>query len=644
MALTEEEIRDMEARQAWEASLAPVQRRVETARGETINVNDLPNAPPEAAVSRAPAPEPNYGPPSDEELRQYGATDRDVAAARRFNAPDDKAAPSSPVRNPEWSPDKEKAPPAKTEAKKEEAPPADADDDGASGPSSPGVYVPGGMSPYTEKRDVKHGKVVAPGVRDALGAAGHLQLEAGGRERAANEHLYQQEHDAAIARMHANESAMAQQQRLAEDRDRMVSARLAEIEVLNKKAQGKPEDLWSSTHVLGRMVGFLALTLGTVQMATGGKGGAASGIALAMGGKFIDGLINQDIQAKVDERRQAGKAAGREINLLHLHEERFKNQQKAIDATKLAYYDNVLQQMEAYKADHAGEVNEAKYLDLQAQILKEQADVANRLGKQEQADVTDEILNKYREGRFVGGSGAGGHKEPDFVVTTPNGVSYAFPNKEAQNKYIATVEEKQRLIRINNEIAGLREEAKKLPAVSGPEGYYKHKSLVKRIEELEQNKLKAIESAEKQGVLREGEYERAKATTGHATGGLGLIRGVPIVGHGEQKVADDVIASQTARWSKDLEEAPHAASAPIVKRRFAKNPASGELEENTVKTGQFSKPMQGLAPRGSESRDPDRPAHTAERPASETTPKAPRVAYPKDLPAPAAHHSRKKKK
>lgn len=634
--LTEDEIKDMEARRAWEASLAPVQKRVETARGESINVNDLPQAPPETQV------EPNYGPPTDEELRKYGATDRDVATAQRFNTPERGAAPTNPTRNPEWSPEKEKAPAPKPEEAKAEAPAVDTSDE-AAGPSAPGVFIPGGMAPSTEKREVKHGKVVAPGVREALGQAGQLQLDAGERERSANAQLHEQEHDLAVARMHANESAMAQQQRLAEERDRVVSARLAEIEVLNKKAQGSPEDLWSSTHVLGRLVGFLALTLGTVSMATGGKGGVAPGIALGMSGKFIDGLVNQDIQSKLDERRQAGKAAGRQVNLLHLHEERFKNQAKAIDATKMAYYDNVLQQMDAYKADHAGEINEANYLNLQSQVLKERADVANRLGKQEQADVTDELVNKYRAPQVVGG-GAAGHKEPDFVVTTPNGVSYAFPNKEAQNKYIATVEEKQRLIRINNEIAGLREEAKKLPAVSGPEGYYKHKSLVKRIEELEQNKLKAIESAEKQGVLREGEYERAKATTGHATGGLGLIRGVPIVGHGEQKVADDVIASQTARWSKDLEEAPHAASAPIVKRRFAKNPASGELEENTVKTGQFSKPQQGLAPRGSESRDPERPAHTAERPASETTPKAPRVPYPKDLPAPAGHHGRKKKK
>lgn len=641
------------AEQLVEMEQAARSRQAAIDNQNPITPQDLPAAPPqEPLVSRPPEEDPGR-PLTREELSGYGATPREQDVA--LNAQDRQAQGVSPAApGPQNTEDTGEGLTAEQIAHRravaanggrepeDDKRHADEEDAGPSG--SPGHLVPGGMDPYTEKRDVKHGKVVAPGVRDAYGQAGRLGMEAAGIDRDANAELFHHERDAAMAKFAAGESAMAQQQRLAEDRDRMVQARLAEIETLNKKAQGNPEDLWSAPHVFGRMAGFLMLTLGTVSMATGGKGGVAPGIAMGMAGKFVDGLINQDIQHKVDERRQASAASGRAINLLHLHEERMNDKKKAIDATKMAYYDNVLQQMEAYKADHAGEVNEANYLNLQKQILESQAETANRLGKQEQADVTDELVNKYRPPAMVGGSGGGAHKEPDFVVTTPNGVSYAMPNKEAQNKYIAGVEEKQRLIRINNEIASLRKEAVKIPVAMGADNYTKRKSLIARIEELEQNKLKGIESAEKQGVLREGEYDRAKALTGHATGGLGMIRGVPIVGPAEQKAADDVIAQQTARWSKDLEEGPHAAAAPIVKRRVAVNPNTKEKEANTIMTGQFSKPMPGMAPRGSESRDRSRPVQTMEEPSSDTTPKAPIVPYPKDLPTPAAHHGRKKKK
>ena len=529
--------------------------------------------------------------------------------------------------------------PAGAGAPADEGAPAGGSGDMGASRGSPGVLIPGGMAPDFEERDAKYGKPVAPGVRQALGEAGNLRMTAAGQERDANAQLFQHEHDAALMRLQAGESAAAQQQQLQAERDQMVSARLAEIETLNKKAQGNPEDLWSAPHVFGRMAGFLFLTLGTVSMATGGKGGVAPGIAMGMAGKFVDGLINQDIQHKVDERNQAGKAAGRQINLLHLHEERMGNQAKAINATKLAYYDNVLQQMEAYKADHQGQVNEANYNNLQAQILKEQADTFNTLGKQEQADVTDKIHNKYRQAQTLGGSAGGPHKEPDFVTTTPNGVSYSFPSKEAKDKYDAHVAEVQRLMRMNDKISILRDKARALPTTD----YSQREVIMGQLNELEQAKLKGIESASKQGVLREGEYPRAQEMTGHATTGLGVIRGVPIVGDAHFKKGNAVIGQQNERWAEDLEEEAKATSSPIVHRRVAVNPASHEVEPNTVLTGQYARPAPGLAPRGSESREPGRHVGTMPKSAEETTDTAPVVPYPTDLPTPAGHHGKKKK-
>ncbi len=638
MAFTEEELRDMEARAAWEATLPMVRARA----GQTVTPDDLPDAPPEMPAGEPPPP---AAPPQPSTFDRavsgfaHGATHGLVGEAPR--SPDDgpppaDAHPPTPSA-PEAGRGKPPAPAAPAAAQEDEIMPS---------PGSPGVFIPGGMAPHSETRSSKYGKVVAPGVRAAMGEAGRLEMEGAGIERDANAELHAHEHDMAMAKVAANETAAAAQLRLGEDRDRMVQSRLAEIETLNKKAQGKPEDMWSAPHVFARLTGFLMLALGTYQVAKGGKG-AAAGIPLAMGGKFIDGLINQDIESKLNERREASKASGRQVNLLHLHEERMNNKAKAIDATKLAYYDNVLQQMEAYKADHAGEINESKYLELQAQILKEQAETANRYGKQEQADVTDELVRKMEKPQILGATAGGNpaHKEPDFVVQTPGGVAYAMPNKEAQNLYNAQVEVKSALVRSYNKIQKLREEAAALPKVSllPDETWDRRRQIVAEIQSLEEKGLKAQETAVKQGVLHEAEFERSKANSG-ALKGLGVIRGVPRYGASEFKTGDNLIAQEIATLTADMEEGPKAAAPPIVKRRVAVNPATGEKEPNTVLTGQLSKPAPGMAPEGSESRVPGRPARTMPKSAEETTPQAKRVPYPKDLPAPAGHHGPKKKR
>lgn len=662
MGMTEEEIADMQARQAWEDASKAAAARMPKA--ETPGYSPMPAqdpltsaTPPPPAPAAPPAPPPEEKEPSfvDKQIdvhkkfaagaaRQLGLE----GVADRISPPDDAGVDKIPAgaskdEAPTVTPGDLPNAAAPADGAQPSPTPAGPASDGASSASSGSAGAggtPGGMGPYTEKRESKYGKVVAPGVREAQGEAGQLRMDAAGIQRDAEGTLIGHEQDAAQARMLANEKAAADQQRLAEDRDRIVGARLAEIENLNRQAAGKPDDLWSSVHVLGRLSGFLMMTLGTLSMATGSKSGVAPGIALGMSGKFINGLINEDIANTNASRAAAGKLAGRQTNLLHLHEENLKNKSKAIEATKLAYYDNILTQMDAYKADHAGQINEANYKNLQAQILEEKAKTANGLGMQEQADVTDEMVNKYRPPTSGGGGGAS--PQPGFIVRAPDGTTYSMPNEQQQNKAIDSINEKQRLIRLNNEIQQIREETKALPVTE----YQKRQVNIARLEELEQQKLKGIESAEKQGVLREGEYGRAKALTGYATHGLSgpevLARGVPgvgSIGDARLKAGDAVIAAQTERWNKELNEIPANASADIVRAGYAKNPQTGQLEKRTEYEGKIRKPTPGVAPRGTESRD-GRHVPTQGPTGEEVTEDAERFPY---MPAPAAHHGRKKK-
>jgi hypothetical protein len=660
---TEEELADMRVRQAWEDAHKTVAQRVAPpVTPNEVDVNSLPDAPPPPPAAPAPA-----GPPPEQEpgflAKQADVHKRFAAgAARQFGLDSvaDKIDPPPAVQAEAVGKSNAQIEGEDTaQAQAEQAAANDPNngrgerhtpDEGqpsdASGASSGGGGAvasggtPGGMGPYTEKRETKYGKVVAPGVRAAQGEAASLRMDAAGIQRDAEGALIQREGDAARARMLADQQAAADQQRLAEDRERIVGARLAQIESLNKQAAGNPDDLWNSSHVFGRLTGFLMLTLGTISMATGGKSGVAPGIALSMGGKFINGLVNEDIASQSANRTAAAKLAGRQTNLLHLHEENLKDKSKAIEATKLAYYDSILHQMDAYKADHAGEVNEANYRNLQASILEEKAKVANGLGIQEQSDVTDELVNKYRPPTSGGGGAAA--PQPGFIVRTPDGTTYSMPNEQQQNKAIDSMNEKQRLIAINNDITKLREATKKLPVSE----LTQRQVNIARLQELEQQKLKGIESAEKQGVLREGEYERARALTGYATHGLETpsvaLRGVPVLGQpGDARLAagDAVIAAQTERWNRDLNEIPANASASVVHAGYAKNPQTGQLEKRAEYTGQDRKPTPGVAPQGTESREPGRHVPTAGPSGEEKTPPAPRFPY---LPPPAAHHKKKK--
>ena len=489
---------------------------------------------------------------------------------------------------------------------------------GGGGGFSSGV-IPGGMMPFTEKTTIKEGKRVPDAVKAAYGAASGLGLQAAGVQHDAERDLYQQEHAQQLTKIAAGEQAMRDHQRIAEERDLIARERLAEIESLNKQAHGKPEDLWGNGHIFARLMGTILQGIGFVTVATGGPVGA--GVAASLTGGLINGLINDDIATKVNERKAAGAQSKRQTELLGLHLDRLKEEDKAVDALKLAYYDNVLQNMEAVKLKNAEHVNEAKFLQVQQLILEDRAKTVERIFTKEQADIEQESVQKMRAPTGIGGGVA--TKEPGNVVSL-FGKSYAMPNEVLQNKAIEQIGEKQRLIRINNEIAQLRSETAKL----GVTDYEARTINITRLKELEQNKLKAIETAEKQGVLREGEYDRAKATTGHATEGLGVVSGhIPIYSSAARAAADATIAAQTERWTTDLTRIPEAAGGKVIREGYMVDPRSGRLIPTADYTGQNTTPRAGMAPAGSQAMDPKKRLPTMPAQPADTAPQAPLMPY-----------------
>ena len=296
-----------------------------------------------------------------------------------------------------------------------------------------GVVIPGGMRPESQEREVKYGKQVAPGVREALGTAADLQMGAAGNEHLAGQQQIDMEKRAALMRMSANQVAADAQQRINEDAARITQDKMASIEALNAKAYQKPGDLWTAPEALGRVLGFVALFAGLVSVASNQRAGRVSaGMGLAQAGALVNSMVDSDIAKKEREKGDAAKAAGREINLLNLHKENLGDRTKAVQATKLAYYDNIVQQMDAWAADPKNQVNEARFNLLRASILDDRAKTANQLGIQEQSSVADKLVNKYRQPQATGvAGGAPQLVDHGNIVRLPNGTSYSTGSEDS---------------------------------------------------------------------------------------------------------------------------------------------------------------------------------------------------------------------
>lgn len=560
-----------------------------------------------------------------------------IAAAAQDVMKPKPAAPPVSYADPKFLPSAPPAPPPPAPAP-EAAPQGAPLPPPPQGGGSPGILVPGGMQPFSEKREVKEGIPVAPEIQQAYGQAEGLKQRAANVEHEAIVGLQPQIEAMERQKLAAVDRARVEHQVLADERNEVVQDRMQQIEQLNKAAQGKPEDLWNSGTAFARVIGTLLSAVGFVTAAKGGRG-AALGMGAMAAGSILNGLVNEDINSKREARKGAADQAKRETDLLHLHEQNFKDRDQAIDATKLAYYDNILQNMEALKAGpYAQQINEAKFLQLQGNLLNERAQLAERIQTKETAQIQGESVAHMTKPQLLGGGGGAPRKEPGNIVTF-NGTSYAMPNEKQQNEAIAKIQSRQQLIRVGNDIQQLRAEAMTIDPVKD---WAKYDAVLARLNEAEQTKLNLISVAEGQGVIREGEYKRAQETTGYATTGLGRAERV-----GAKRLADMHFAAgnavnqqQIERWTKELQQVPAEAGGKIVREGYQRNPQTGSLEPVADYTGQNTAPQPGLAPAGSKAMDPHVRLPTMPRPAAETTPRAPEVPY---RAPPAKGHGGKKK-
>ncbi len=570
------------------------------------------------AAPPPPAPDPAFSDPNASTIP--AAPDPLAGAAMRGEVHD----PAAPTReNPEGG-----APPAPPEG----AP---------MGGGSPGVLIPGGMQPYTAKVDTKVAKGNAPGEEAMADLAGGLEMGANNQGRDAQRVLFEQERAAAQLKLAANDAAMSQHAAVQQSRENIVNDRLAAIEDLNRQAQGQPEDLWSSRSTLGSLMGFLFSTLGAVSIVAG-KGSGASlggGVAAGAGGNFITGLVNKDLAVRAEDRKLAGDAAKRQTDLLHLHLDALKSKDAAIDATKLAYYDNVLQQMDASAESlrRKNMLNEGAYERLQGQTLEERRKVMHSLYTNTVNDVTHEEVSKMRPPQMLGG--AARQEDIPHTFTTPDGTTYAVATDVEAAAAKKRIDVLGRYARMNQEILDLRKEANRLGTIGN---FTERKTVMARLEDLDTQKGPLLAQMLDGSTLREAEQKQYAKTSTKAISGLGGVTRYLPGQEAERAAADATIKQQIQRAEEDMKGTGQAYNGHIVKKGYVTDPTTGLKRPVAQYTGQDASLPQRLPPPGFKPLDPTLAAPTASRSDREAAPMAPD--FGADHPAVAAAKKRSKKK
>lgn len=601
---------------------------------DPVSIDSLPNAPAPPPVGAQPN---QRGNPSAPPFSGTGPMEPRPPPAPAPPPPGPKPVDSGPMYN--YSGESPVPPPGAP------TPPVPADDANMGGPSAGGggtPYSPGGMRPYSEERDIHFAKGLAPGSKEAVLASGMLQQSAATTERDANREFFDQQKHFATLKLQANQSAMLQQQRLAEDREREVGKRMAQIEDLNTQARGKPEDVWGDGVIFARLMGTLLMGLGAAAT-VGNKGrNASAGMGLMISGGFVNGLINQDIEDKLRERKGAGEQAKAQTDLLHLHEQNLGDRGKAIEATKLAYYDSVLQQMEIVNAEHQGEINEVKYKRLQAQIIDEKNKTFQDLHDKETNDEHAKQVNKMTAPS--GGPGAAAPlKDIPNTITLSDGTAWELGDSAGADKARERIVAMQKLKDINARIVKLRQKAYVLDPLGDAKEYSR---IYAQLEDLGEQKAPMMSMALDGSSIRKDERAAIEAKSIHSTEGLGypgvpFSNAIPKYSAAKQAASDSVIDQQSGMWEKAQQTEASAIGAREVVRGSTTNSRGGK-DPVAVYTGRIHTPESSVAPKGFEPDDASRPVEKQGPTLAERSRQG-RDFGRQDLPAPSATRVRKKK-
>lgn len=377
-----------------------------------------------------------------------------------------------------------------------------------------GIATPAGMYPDSMTAQVHQGRNVPEESKVAFSAATGKQLEGAELQRNADRQYYEHVRDNQALRMQATEDARVQHARVQAERDAMVKRRLAGIEALNAEAAAKisPSKYWHDRGAAASAVGAIMVGLGS--LASRLSGGPNTTL------QIIENGINREIDAQVKNSQIAGQNSQRAQVLLQMHLERLGDMDKAIDATKLALWDNVAQQVETYKADHAAQISEANLANVQAGILEKRGEVVNKIALQETDDVNKSATQRWHNATMVGGTGggAGSSMEGYEIIPVPasdqtaeRGQMIAVP-KGVHGKLAEAVGFTNAIVGINQDALQRIERLKKdIPkaAKGDAEAFKRVQANRKTLEDLAQRKASLTSQAEGQGVLKEAEYDRA---------------------------------------------------------------------------------------------------------------------------------------
>lgn len=405
------------------------------------------------------------------------------------------------------------APPASSDTALGPPPPPTSTEDAPIMLNRPGMgqgqmIAPAGMYPHSLSTQAHLGHPVPEEAKAAAAASTGLGLEAADKQHQAEQGYFAGVYNLQAQRQDAIDAANAGHARVQADRDAMVRDRLAKIEATNAEATAAidPEKAWHDRGVFARALGAIAVGLGQVGAGlTHGENTAA---------KIVDAMVNREVQAQLENRRLAGQNVAHQERLLDLHLGRLDSQDKAIEATKMGLYDNLGVQMDALAQQRGINTSDADYLAKKSAILMGRADAVNKLGLQEQDDVTKSYQELYHQAQMSGPAAGDKFESSDSIITIPasdmtgNKEMHISVPKESFKELSAMQGHVNQLVALNADAIEARRKYREAVASGDIKAIQTYSN---RLDMLQDKHAKLAEKALDDSVVRDEEFKRQMA-------------------------------------------------------------------------------------------------------------------------------------
>jgi|CXWL01.1.fsa_nt_gi hypothetical protein len=459
-------------------------------------------------------------------LEKYTTKPEDLATAARVNvgsAP--SVASTNPNQQPGYSPDAESVADAVETRRKllAGAPPQGAKKDdfptvkdmseqehGAPMPMQPIQVIPAHWQPGTRAENRTLG--MAPSeLEDSRvshdSATGHRLIGAdrgleAAQQRGMADAVYAAAHTAATKQ--ANDKIAANEA----EKQAFVASQVSKMNAHAAEMQTKvdPEQYWKEKGTFGKVMASIGMAMGAFGSAISGGRNLAFDI--------VQGDINQNIKAQVDNIANAKHSFEAQQSLYAQNLARFGDKEKAILTTKINYLDQVKAMADQQYALAGSTANEAAHSDLTAKILDERGRHEEDFAKLTHTQVQQHEDGHYQGAQVVGGGGGGasgkGGKE-DHLVPTMGGYARSKEDATALNNKGAL---RMAMGENMRQIHALMETAKGLSSVTDP---WKLNDIQAEIDRLVNDSLTKNTVLEGQGAMSKDDKEvamRAKGLVG----------------------------------------------------------------------------------------------------------------------------------